>query len=185
MTDYQAVLDTCVLVNSCIRDALLRQAEKPATYLPRWSPQIIDEARRTLLGPHFGLSGTQVQHLLDEIQRAFPSACIGDVESLVPAMANDPGDRHVLGAAVKCGAQTIVTFNLKHFSSDALDPWSVEVQHPDQFLIHQYPLDPMVGLRKLYSQASDIRMTLPNLLGKLAVFAPAFVRSVRTDLCLT
>ena len=73
-TDFKAVLDTCVLVNSCIRDALIRQAEKPATYLPRWSLQIIDEVRRTLLGPHFGLSDTQVQHLLDELQRAFPSA---------------------------------------------------------------------------------------------------------------
>ena len=68
MTDFKAVLDSCVLVNSCIRDALLRQAEKPATYLPCWSVQIIDEVKRTLLGPYFRLSNTQVEHLLDEMQ---------------------------------------------------------------------------------------------------------------------
>jgi hypothetical protein len=57
-------------------------------------------------------------------------------------MTNHPKDRHVLAAAVACGAQTIVTFNLKDFPPDALAPWSVEAQSPDEFLIHQYHLDP-------------------------------------------
>ena len=53
-----------------------------------------------------------------------------------------PKDRHVLAAAVVSGAQTIVTFNVKHFSIEALATWNVEVQSPDEFLIHQYHLDP-------------------------------------------
>lgn len=56
-------------------------------------------------------------------------------------MANDPKDRHVLAAAVVSGAQTIATFNLKHFPVDALAPWNVEPQSPDELLIHQYHLD--------------------------------------------
>jgi hypothetical protein len=57
-------------------------------------------------------------------------------------MTNNPKDRPVLAAAVACGAQTIVTFNLKDFPPGPLAPWSVEAQSPDEFLIHQYHLDP-------------------------------------------
>ena len=52
-----------------------------------------------------------------------------------------PKDRHVPAATVACGAQTIVTFNIKDFPPDALTPWNVEAQSPDEFLIHQYHLD--------------------------------------------
>src|SRR4051794_5054053 len=46
----------------------------------------------------------------------------------------DPDDRHVLAAAIKPRAQTIVTFNLKDFPEDRLTPWQVEAQHPDEFV---------------------------------------------------
>jgi hypothetical protein len=45
---YQVVLDACVLVNAALRDTLLRLAEPPHLYLPRWSKDIILETVRTL-----------------------------------------------------------------------------------------------------------------------------------------
>jgi hypothetical protein len=48
-------------------------------------------------------------------------------------MTNDPKDRHVAAADVRCHAQVIVTFNLKDFSASALSAWGVEAQHPDDF----------------------------------------------------
>lgn len=57
-------------------------------------------------------------------------------------MTNDPGDRHVIAAAVKCGAEAIVTFNLRHFPDAALDTWNIEAQHPDEFLVHLDHLNP-------------------------------------------
>jgi hypothetical protein len=59
----------------------------------------------------------------------------------------------VLAAAVRTGAQTIVTFNLKDFPKAALTPWNVEAQSPDDFLVHQYHLDPDVVMQKLQEQA--------------------------------
>lgn len=44
-----------------------------------------------------------------------------DYEDLIDSLAlPDPDDRHVLAAAIRAGAQTIITFNLKDFPKAAL-----------------------------------------------------------------
>lgn len=43
----------------------------------------------------------------------------------------DPDDRHLLAAAIQCGAQEIVTFNLRDFPETALRPYGVKAIHPD------------------------------------------------------
>jgi hypothetical protein len=52
-----------------------------------------------------------------------------------------PNDRHVLAAAVRAGAQLIVTNNLKDFPAAALAPYGLEAKGPDDFLVDQYFLD--------------------------------------------
>jgi hypothetical protein len=56
----------------------------------------------------------------------------------------DPDDRQVLAAAIHCEADIIVTFNLKDFPEDALKPYGIEAQHPDEFLLCQLELAPTV-----------------------------------------
>ena len=63
-------------------------------------------------------------------------------------------DRDVLAAAVVCRAQTVVTLNLRDFPADALAAWNVEAQRPDEFLIHQYYLDPAAVMAILREQAA-------------------------------
>jgi hypothetical protein len=150
---YQVILDACVLVNAALRDTLLRLAEPPHLYLPRWSEDIIAETARTLENK-LGLSPQQTAHLVQELKTHFEDAWVEGYAALVPAMGNDPKDRHVLAAAVRTGAQMIVTFNLKDFPAAALEPWHVEAQSPDDFLIHQYHLNPEVVLEKLKQQAA-------------------------------
>lgn len=41
--DRAAILDACVLVQAPLRDTLLRLAEHPGLYHPRWSEEIIAE----------------------------------------------------------------------------------------------------------------------------------------------
>ncbi len=43
----------------------------------------------------------------------------------------DPDDRHVMAAAIKTGAELIVTFNLADFSLQSLAPHGLEARHPD------------------------------------------------------
>jgi hypothetical protein len=114
ISGYQVVLDACVLVNAALRDTLLRLAEPPHLYLPRWSRDIMLETKRAL-ETRLGLSPEQTAHLFDELGVHFADAWVEGYETLIPAMTNHPKDRHVLAAAVRCGAQMIVTFNLKDF----------------------------------------------------------------------
>lgn len=153
--DFQVVLDACVLVNAALRDTLLRIAEPPCSlYLPRWSRDIIEETKRTLENK-LGLTPAQTAHLLHELEIHFGDAWVEEYDALISAMTNHPKDRHVLAAAVVCGAQTIVTFNLKDFPENALAHWNVEAQSPDEFLIHQYHLDPRAVFSVVREQAEQ------------------------------
>ena len=175
---YQAVIDACVLVNAALRDTLLRTAEPPRLYLPRWSKDILEEVRRTLEN-RLGVSPAQTAHLLDQLSLHFPDCCIEGYEALIPAMKNDPKDRHVLAAAVLTGAQTIVTFNVRHFPSSALEPWGVEAQTPDEFLVHQFYFDPGVVVAKLKEQAEAVRKNIDQLLEVHSRTVPTFAALVR------
>jgi len=58
----------------------------------------------------------------------------------------DADDRHVVAAAIHGGASLIVTFNLKDFPPDRLDPYNLAAQHPDDFIF-----DPNSGDSLLHS----------------------------------
>ena len=65
-----------------------------------------------------------------------PDACVMGHAELVPMLTlPDPGDRHVLAAAIVGGATTIVTFNLKDFPDHLTAPHDCRAVHPDQFLL--------------------------------------------------
>jgi hypothetical protein len=47
--DSRAVLDACVLIPMPLADTLLRMAEEPRLYLPKWSQTIMNEVTRNLI----------------------------------------------------------------------------------------------------------------------------------------
>lgn len=49
----------------------------------------------------------------------------------------NPGDRHVLAAAIKAGARAVVTSNLRDFPADELGEWDIEARSPDDFVLDQ------------------------------------------------
>jgi len=177
-SDFQVILDACVMVNAALRDTLLRLAEPPCSlYLPRWSKDIIEETKRTL-ETKLGLTSAQTAHLLEQLEIYFADAWVEGCDRIIPTMANHPKDRHVLAAAVVCSAQTIVTFNVKHFPADALAPWNVEAQTPDEFLIHQYHLDPKAVFTVVREQAEQ-HGGWERLMGVHSKTVPEFVTLLR------
>ena len=57
-------------------------------------------------------------------------------ESLIESIdLPDRDDRRVLAAAIRCGANVIVTINMADFPSHALRNFGIEAQHPDEFVL--------------------------------------------------
>lgn len=160
-----AFLDTCVLAPMPVADTLLRLAEGRASYIPKWSPDILQELNRTLTG-RFRCSQAQADRRIGEMKREFPDAMVTGYESLIAAMTNDPKDRHVLAAAVKCRAHVIVSDNVKHFPKASVADYKLKCLTADDFLAQQYQVNPDALLDVLVKQAVDNGCTLRQLLSK-------------------
>jgi predicted nucleic acid-binding protein len=142
-----------------------------------WSSEILDEMHRNLVAQGF-MTDAQAQRSRAVMEEAFPEAMVVGYESLVPAMPNDIKDRHVAAAAVKAGAQVIVTSNLRDF---ATLPDDIEAQHPDAFLCYLFDLDPDGMVQLLVEQARDRRrpaITLQRMLEAMTKVVPDFVTAV-------
>jgi hypothetical protein len=64
-------------------------------------------------------------------------------ESLINGLElPDPDDRHVLAAAIRCGAAAIITANLKDFPKEQLDKYETLAIHPDDFIMDLADLEP-------------------------------------------
>lgn len=138
LTAFPVLLDACALCNATISDFILWSAHF-ALFRPLWSKAIIDEVRRTLT--RFGLPEPRILYLLDQMKSAFPEAEVLDYEDIIPAMTNDPKDRHVLAAAAVGKAQLIVTGNTRDFPPESLRPFHIETITPDDFLRDLLDLD--------------------------------------------
>jgi len=171
------VLDACVIANFSLCDTLLRLAEPPRLYEPKWSEEIIRETARTLESK-LGWPSSLTHHLEAELRTHFGEAWISSYEPLIPRMANDEKDRHVLAAAVHGEVPIIVTFNLRHFRREHLNPWGIRALHPQSFLIEIFRQEESVVMKKLEQQAADRSRSVRQLLDILNATVPDFVAMV-------
>jgi hypothetical protein len=155
-------------------DTLLRLAEDPAFYIPKWSDVILRELQSTL--QRMGYTLVQASRRITAMETAFEGAKVTGYECLVASMTNDPKDRHVLAAAVLCGAHAIVTDNVKHFPPESVKPYDLDVQTPDDFLTQQFHLNQDLMRERIAAQAVARGVSLDNLLTRLANWAPTTVR---------
>lgn len=178
-----ALLDASVLHPWVVCDLLLRLAER-GLYRPAWSAEILDE----LVG---SLTRRQPDHeerfrrRRELMEAAFAEAMThrpGRFTSAVPDEV-DAGDRHVVAAAFAARADVIVTNNVRHFAPDRLAESGLLVQTADEFLVHQWWLDPRSVeeiLAEIAETTSRPQLTIPQVLESLQRFAPEFVILVET-----
>lgn len=177
---FRVVLDANVLFPFSLRDTLLRAADA-GYYQLYWSEEILAEAQRNLVARGH-ITEEQSERLFSRMVDAFPEAMVVDHEPLIEGMANDPKDRHVAAAAVKAGAQVIVTFNTKDFRTL---PEGIEAQSPNTFLSNIFDLDPHGLIELLRQQASALRRppkTFDQLLDGLTKTVPEFTGELRAAL---
>ncbi|MGH3862773.1 hypothetical protein [Actinokineospora sp.] len=107
---------------------------------------------------------------------------------MIDVMTNDPKDRHVAAAAIRGGAELLVTENLKDFPSRALDSYDVVAVNQDEFLLDQLDLAPGVVLASLHRQVSRYRREprtvsdLLTILERPGSNCPGFATSCRAAL---
>jgi predicted nucleic acid-binding protein len=170
-------LDACVLANFSLCDTLLRLAEPPRLFEPKWSEEIIRETTRTL-ELKLGWPNFLTAHLEKELRAHFSEAWISGYEALIARMTNDEKDRHVVAAAVHSQAPIILTFNLRHFRREHVEPWGIRALHPQSFLIEIFREEQAVVRTKLDQQAADRGRSLSQLLNILNATVPDFVATV-------
>ena len=74
-------------------------------------------------------------------------ALVTGYEDLIEGLdLSDPEDRHVLAAAIRKRADIIVTRNARDFPPEALKPFGIESQHPDEFIASLLDLAPGLAL---------------------------------------
>lgn len=139
---FTAVFDACVLYPAPLRDFLMWLALS-GRFRARWTDRIHDEWVRNLLKNRLELDPANLQRTVACMNEAVPDALVTGHEELIEGLTlPDPDDRHVLAAAIRCGASVIVTFNERDFPEDRLTPFGIEVQHPDEFIDNLFDLDP-------------------------------------------
>jgi PIN domain len=128
-----AVLDTCVLYPTVLRQILLGTA-RAGLIQPLWSARIFEEWRRTAerLAPGDGLFASGEIARMRATWRDAEIAA--DAETEAALWLPDAGDLHVLATAIMGGAATIITLNLRDFPPRELVGHGIRASHPDAVL---------------------------------------------------
>ncbi|WP_101066106.1 RSP_2648 family PIN domain-containing protein [Roseovarius salinarum] len=141
----KAVLDTCVIYPTVLRQMLLGVAAQGA-FTPLWSARIVGEWLRAAekLGPQ---GAAQARAEAAQLALDWPDAQVDWPLSLESRLwLPDAADLHVLAAAIAGSADLIITFNVRDFPRNILAEEGVSRADPDAFLLGLWQANPeMVG----------------------------------------
>jgi predicted nucleic acid-binding protein len=141
MDRFTALLDANVLYPAALRN-LLMWLTLHGLFRAKWSERVHEEWIAAVLRERPDLDRQQLERTRDLMNLHAEDSLVEGFESLIDGLdLPDPDDRHVLAAAIRSGAEVIVTQNLKDFPAEQLDPYGIEAQHPDTFISHLIDLN--------------------------------------------
>ena len=115
MATFIVFYDANVLYPAELRNFLMHLA-LIGVFRAKWSPEVHEEWIRSLLANRPDLTREKLERTRQLMDKAAPDALVTGYEHLIPGLRlPDPNDRHVLAAAIRCGASVIVTRNLGDF----------------------------------------------------------------------
>jgi predicted nucleic acid-binding protein len=167
-----AVYDANILYPAPLRDLFIRLAQT-GIVRARWTEAIHDEWVRNVLKDNPQTNAERLARTRTLMNDAVRDCLVHGYEDLIDSLElPDPDDRHVLAAAIRGGAEVIVTYNLKDFPREILARFDVEAQHPDDFLQTLFDAAPGLvcgavkrqreGLRNPPKTAEELLATLEN-----------------------
>lgn len=140
---FIAIYDANVLYPNTLRDLLIRIAQQPHLVRAKWTDAILDEMLGNLRKNLPDIPAEKADRLRERMNGAVRDCLVEGYEPLIEVLdLPDPDDRHVLAAAIKSGAQVIVTRNGKDFPRGKLAPWGIRAKSPDDFVYDTLDIDP-------------------------------------------
>ena len=166
-SNFTVIYDTNVLYPACLRDILIRLAQKEL-FRAKWTHDILAELKRNLLesakvrneknGIFYAEIEEKIDRLLAKMNEAVRDCLITDYKDLkIGLILPDSNDKHVLAAAIKSKSDVIVTWNLKDFPQKILNKYNIEAQSPDDFISHVYDLDEEAVLLAVREQRAGLK----------------------------
>lgn len=134
MSKIRALLDANVLYGSFPRDLLLSLFAQ-GMYEARWSERITQEWVGHLLKNRPDISAEKITRTVKQMNAISPDALVQRYEFFIEQVhLPDKDDRHVVAAAIACGAQKILTWNLGDFPNKVLSIFGIHAESPDKFI---------------------------------------------------
>lgn len=143
MSNFTVVNDACLLYPASIRDLAVELA-RTGLLRAKWTARIHAEWITAVARQKPEIDRARLERVAQLMDSAVSDCLVTGFESLEAGLAAlpDSDDRHVLAAAIHCGAQEIVTFNVRDFPADVLHPYGIRAVHPDVFVEHLFDLNP-------------------------------------------
>jgi hypothetical protein len=140
-----------------VRDLLVRLAMTDL-FQAKWTDEILDEMVESILRTRDDLTRAQLDRTRRLMSEAVRDCMVTGYEDLVGALTlPDEDDRHVLAAAIRAGAQVIVTENLKDFPTEYVGTFGIEAQSTDDFVMNVLDLNESRVVGALYEQAGALK----------------------------
>ena len=130
-----AFLDASVLYPALLRDILIRLALH-GVFRARWSTKVQDEWVSALIRNRPDIPQARIERTRHLMDTRINDAVVDGYEHRIGSITlPDADDRHVLAAAIHCGARYVVTVNLRDFPDSVLAGFAIQAVHPDAFLL--------------------------------------------------
>ena len=176
-------LDANVLFSPTLTDTLLTMADH-GLYKPTWSEEVLDEVREAIREKRPDAPQEPIDRRFQAMRDAFPEATVSSYKSMeetLQYMERDTDDKHVLAAAIKGDAKTIVTDNAQDFPEEATKPYGIEVQTADQYLetmLQRHPKEMMAVLEDQSTKRTKPARSVQELLSEdLSKQVPRFTQA--------
>lgn len=130
-------VDSDVWYSRTLRDwigLLATNDAPPSTIRVFWTEDVLAATMYHLRANNPTWDGAKVSAIRDHFVEAFRDGRVADYTVDGSYQGTDPSDAHVHGAAIACGAEYLVTKNVRHFRAAHSDAFPYEVLHPDDSL---------------------------------------------------
>ena len=158
MANFTVVYDANILYSAVLRDLFVELALTEIVEA-KWTEEIHSEWMRNVLANRPDITRDRLLRTKNLMDFYVKNSLVTGYEEIIPQLElPDPGDRHVLAAAIKSNAKFIITFNLRDFPSNNLRAYKIQALHPDSFLVELLKTDDP----KVFQAAEKQRQRLKN-----------------------